>query len=58
MKEILDFLNTQSGDRLAGYALLLLLLTFILVNGMMSIVSSIASIFKNKQNKIIDKDKK
>lgn len=57
MKELFDFLNAQSGDRLLGYGLILIIALFIIVNGLMSIVSSITSIFKNKQKKVLEKDK-
>ena len=56
MKEIFDFLNAQNGDRLFGYALVLIILTTIIVSGITSIVNSITSTIKRKQNKIKDKN--
>lgn len=51
MKEILDFLNTQNGDRLFWYGVVLIIIVALVVKGLVSIFESIASIFKNRHKK-------
>ena len=58
MKEILEFLNEQSGLRLFGYGLVLIIIVVVIMNGLNSIFESISSIFKTRHKKETRKDEK
>ena len=55
MREILTFLDCQSGDRLFLYGLFTVIVIVVIINGIKSIFDSILKIFINRQkNKIKD----
>ena len=51
MKEILEFLNQQNGDRLFFYGLLVVIVTAIIFVNLSNMVESIANVFKNRHKK-------
>ena len=46
MKELFEFLNHQSGERLVGYGIIFLVFTFYIMQGLVCIFEAI---FKNKK---------
>lgn len=51
MKEILEFLNEQSGLRLFGYGFLLIAITSIIFENLSSIFKALIDVIKNRHKK-------
>lgn len=56
MKDILEFLNEQSGLRLFGYGFLLIAITSIIFENLSSIFKSLIDVIKNRHKKNIKKE--
>ena len=56
MKEILEFLNEQSGLRLFGYGFLLIAITTIVFDNLSGIFKSLMDAIKNRHKKNIKKE--
>lgn len=46
---LFEFLNSQSGDRLAGYGVLFIIVVAIVVSGLVSIIEHISNAIKRKK---------